>query len=72
MKQRPIVNWDEVPLFMDLPKLSVLFGFSVDCLKKKAQDGTLPAAKIFGEWRVSKEDARNYYESQKLKRGTVK
>lgn len=65
-KQKIITNWDDVPLYMDLPYLSMLFGFSVECLKKKAQTGTLPASKMFGEWRVSKDDARDYYESQKI------
>lgn len=65
-KQKIITNWDDVPLYMDLSYLATLFGFSVECLKKKAQAGILPASKIFGEWRVSKEDARNYYESQKV------
>ena len=67
-KVSPIVNWDEVPLYMDLAYLSRLFGYSTECLKKKAQAGILPAAKIFGEWRMSKEDAQNYYESQKQRK----
>ena len=63
-------SWDDVPLYMDLPFLSRLFGFSLDCLKKKAQAGVLPAAKICNEWRISKEDAQKYYEeSKKLKKG---
>lgn len=64
---KQITNWDDVPLYMDLSFLARLFGFSVSCLKQKAQAGILPAAKIFDEWRVSKEDARNYYESMKNK-----
>lgn len=63
--KKTITNWDEVPLYMDLPYLSMLFGFSVDCLKKKAQAGILPAVKMFDEWRISKEDAKKYYEAQR-------
>ena len=66
---KQITNWDDVPLFMDLPYAARLFGISVDCLKKKAQKGIVPAAKIFDQWRISKEDAQQYYESQKLNKG---
>lgn len=64
-KQKIVTDWNDVPLYMDLPYLSMLFGYSVECLKKKAQVGELPAAKIFGEWRISKEDAKKYFESKK-------
>lgn len=60
--KKVITDWENVPLYMDLPYVSMLFGFSVDCLKKKAQSGILPAAKMFGEWRISKEDAKAYFE----------
>ena len=61
---KTVTNWDDVPLYIDLPLLATLWGFSVDCLKKKAQSGVLPAAKMFGEWRISKEDAKAYFETQ--------
>ena len=61
--KKVITNWDAVPLYIDLPLLATLWGFSVDCLKKKAQSGILPAKKMYGEWRISKEDAKKYYDS---------
>lgn len=61
--KKVITNWDDVPLYIDLPLLATLWGFSVDCLKKKAQSGILPAKKMYGEWRISKEDAKKYYDS---------
>nr|DAV57562.1 MAG TPA: Protein of unknown function (DUF1580) [Caudoviricetes sp.] len=61
--KKVITDWENVPLYMDLPYVSMLFGFSVDCLKKKAQSGILPAKKMYGEWRISKEDAKKYYDS---------
>jgi hypothetical protein len=60
--KKTVTNWDDVPIYIDLPLLANLWGFSVDCLKKKAQSGILPAAKMFGEWRISKEDAKAYFE----------
>lgn len=50
--KKTVTNWDDVPLYMDLPYVSMLFGFSVECLKKKAQSGILPAKKMYGEWRI--------------------
>lgn len=61
--KKVITNWDDVPIYIDLPLLANLWGFSVDCLKKKAQLGILPAKKMYGEWRISKEDAKKYYDS---------
>nr|DAP28552.1 MAG TPA: Pyocin activator protein PrtN [Bacteriophage sp.] len=61
--KKTVTNWDDVPLYMDLPYVSMLFGFSVECLKKKAQKGIFPAKKMYGEWRISKEDAKKYYDS---------
>lgn len=54
--KKVITDWENVPLYMDLPYVSMLFGFSVECLKKKAQKGIFPAKKMYGEWRISKED----------------
>lgn len=33
--KKTVTNWDDVPLYIDLPLLATLWGFSVDCLKKK-------------------------------------
>ena len=43
--KKVITDWENVPLYMDLPYVSMLFGFSVECLKKKAQKGIFPAKK---------------------------
>ncbi len=64
-KRKIITNWDNVPLYMDLPCVAVLLGYSVEWIKKKAQSGELPAAKLFGEWRISKDDLKSYFESKK-------
>ncbi len=67
-KKKPFTNWDDVPLYLDLPYLSLLFGLSIESLKKKAQAGTLPAAKMGNKWLISKEDAISYFESLKTRK----
>lgn len=59
-KQKPVVNWDEVPVLMDLSFVARILGKSVEWTKKKAQSGELPAIKVGEEWRISKNKLRQY------------
>lgn len=60
---RPITDWAEVPVVFDMPLAARLTGLSVPCLKKRAQRGNLPGAvKFGGEWRISKDSFRNFFE----------
>lgn len=55
-----IYNWDEVPLILDLPYAARLLGCSVQLIRKKCQDGNIPAFKIGVMWRIRKEDMIAY------------
>jgi len=55
MKQTMLTEWNQVPIIIDLPFASRLLGVTVECLKKRAQRGTLPGAfRCGGVWRVDK------------------
>lgn len=43
--KKTVTNWDDVPLYIDLPLLATLWGFSVDCLKKKSTVGHFAGGK---------------------------
>ena len=49
-RERPIINWDEVPVIIDVPYVARLL----------AQRGVLPAHKIGKLWRFDKEEIRQY------------
>lgn len=59
-KQKLVVNWDEVPLLMDLSWVSRILGKSREWAKQKAQSGELPAVKVGMEWRIPKNKLRQY------------
>ena len=59
---KPVYNWKEIPVFMDLPFVSRLLGFSPETLQKRCQRGTFPASKIGGEWRVVRDDLIKHVE----------
>lgn len=62
-RKRFVASWDEVPLFFDLAYAAMLFGFSLETLQRKAKKGEFPAKKMCGEYRVSKEEAKKYFDS---------
>ena len=53
---RPITDWDDVPVVMDLTMVSRIIGMTTRTLKSYCAKGTIPAAKVGGEWRVNKRD----------------
>lgn len=62
-RAKPITNWEQVPVIFDLALASIIFGYTVDTLQKKAQKGEFPAHKVFDEWRVDKDEAMQFYKS---------
>ena len=56
-KSNRYMNWDEVPLIMGIQNTLKLY-----CAK-----GMLPAYKLGKEWRINKEDYKEWAEQQKVK-----
>lgn len=59
-RERPIINWDEVPVIIDVPYVARLLALNVDYTTRLAQRGILPAHKIGKLWRFDKEEIRRY------------
>lgn len=57
---RTPVNWDMVPIVMDLAYASVILRKTPENLKKRAQRGEFPAVKDGRDWRVTKEALRKH------------
>lgn len=57
---KPIINWDDVPVLMDIPLAARVLLKSPEWVKQKAQSGELPAVKVGNEWRIPKSKLRQY------------
>lgn len=66
-KSNRYMNWDEVPLIMGIQELSQLTGYNQNTLKLYCAKGMLPAYKLGKEWRINKEDYKEWAEQQKVK-----
>jgi excisionase family DNA binding protein len=61
MKQiKAVTDWDSLPVVMDLPLAARVLGLSFDNVKKKAQQGRIPAFKIGESWRVSRDSLQRF------------
>lgn len=60
------VNWDTVPVVMDLTIASHIVGLSVGYLRKLAKARKFPAFQAIhsGTWRIGKDVLMNWIESQ--------
>lgn len=65
-RKKSYVNWDTVPVIMDLPIAAHLLGLSADYLRKLAKAGSFPPAfkPSPRAWRVRKDALREWIESQ--------
>lgn len=53
-------SWDDVPVIFDIPYAARLFGFTTDVMSRKCANGEFPAHKVFGKWRINKDEAIAY------------
>ena len=51
---RPITDWDEVPVTMDVALTATIIGKSYEATRRLAAKGRLPATKVGSEWRIDK------------------
>ena len=61
---RQFYSWDDVPLLMSLSDACTLLCLTEDTVRKMCKDGSLPAAKLNGSWRIDKEKLRAMFETQ--------
>ena len=66
-KPKPLFySWDEVPIVFDVPMAARLFGFTADAMSRKCAKGEFPAHKVFGEWRIDKNEAIEFFKQQQI------
>ncbi len=64
-KAKPIFySWDDVPAVFDIPMAARLFGFTTDSMSRKCAKGEFPAHKVFGEWRIDKDEAIEFFKGK--------
>lgn len=56
VKDKPITNWNDVPVVIDIPMAARLLGFTVDVITRKCKKGEIPAHKVFNQWRIDKDE----------------
>ena len=56
MKDKPITNWNDVPVVIDIPMAARLLGFTVDVITRKCKKSEIPAHKVFNQWRIDKDE----------------
>lgn len=62
-QRRPLYySWDEVPVILDVVLVARILGYSLEYTRRMCQRGTIPANKVGGDWRISKETLRTYVE----------
>lgn len=66
-RERPITNWEDVPVIMDVPFVARLLGFTPDKISRKCAKGEIPAHKIFSKWRINKDELIEYISKQGVK-----
>ena len=63
MKSRPITNWDQVPIIMDIPMVARILGYHPERIRQLIKLNKIPAYKIGQSWRIEKQDLIDYLHS---------
>ena len=64
-RERPIVNWDDVPVIIDVPYVARLLAMSADYVTRLAQKSKIPAFKAGRLWRFRKDEIEQYMEERR-------
>ena len=54
------VNWDEVPLFLSVEDVCILWELSDKTILNMLNSGSLKGFKVGDRWRIPKESVQNY------------
>ena len=63
MRAKPITQWEDVPVIVDLALVCRILGISLPTAKKLVYNGELPAKKVGSCWRITKDALRQYVEA---------
>ena len=64
-RERSIVNWDEVPVIIDVPYVARLLAMNADYVTRLAQKSKIPAFKAGRLWRFRKDEIEQYMEERR-------
>ena len=64
-RERPIINWDEVPVIIDVPYVARLLAMNPDYVTGLAKANKIPAFKIEKLWRFKKNEIEQYMEEHR-------
>ena len=65
MKVKPITDWNDVPIIMDLVMAGRIVGLTPDRLRLLSRRGEFPATRAGVEWRVEKDDLVEYLRNRR-------
>jgi len=68
MKQKPVTNWDDVPVIIDPVYVARLLGVTPTRVREMCRKEQIPNTKLGKLWRISKEDLRNYMEGKSIEK----
>lgn len=54
-KTKYVTDWSQVPVVVDVPYVSVMFGIHPNTVKKYLRTGAIKGFKVGVEWRIRKE-----------------
>lgn len=64
MDTQHVANTAEPAKFVTLPEASRSLGISIDTLRRRVKDGTIPAVLLAGKYRIREDHLREWVESQ--------
>ena len=59
-RRKYIMNWDEVPVILDLGYIAMVLGCSRENARKLCADNVIPSFKVGAMWRVKKHDLMKF------------
>jgi len=59
-KTKFFTNWDEVPIVVDIPYISLLLGVHPETIRRQLASGKLKGFKVGTDWRINKDDLGEY------------
>jgi len=68
MKQRPITNWDDVPVIMDPVYAARLLGLTPTRVREMCRNSEIPCTRFGKLWRICKGDLQSFMEGKAVEK----
>ena len=60
----PPTSWDEFPLVLTTEEAAALLRVHINTIKKMCNEGRLPANKVGRDWRILRDELREYLQGR--------